>query len=179
MATVVSSAGSGPGAAWAERGYAVIRRVDVGTGQLAAAVVAELVGAAAEPVASRVEVAPPGTSGGPWRPAGTGSGTGPAVAVWHALTEASLDNGCPWVVPGSHLGPVGDFDRDGAVPVPLAPGDVLVLDARLRHRASDNHSSHTRVVVIVDYAAPGDDATQRAPVGYPPPAGKEPDQPSS
>lgn len=156
MATVVSSAASGPDAAWAEQGYAVIRRVDVGTRQLAVQVVAALAGPGAVPVGSRVEVAPPGAPGGPWRGAG-GDGAGPggaasSVAVWHALTEATLEGGCPWVVPGSHLGAVGDFDRDGAVPVPLAAGDVLVLDGRLRHRMCDNHSTCTRVTVVVDYA---------------------------
>jgi ectoine hydroxylase-related dioxygenase (phytanoyl-CoA dioxygenase family) len=154
MATVVSASGSGSGAAWGEEGYVVIRRLDVGTGQMATAIVAELVGPGAAVVASRVDVAPPGALGGPWGPAGgaRAPGAGPAVAVWHALTEATLANGCPWVVPGSHLGPVGDFDRDGAVPVPLEVGDVLVLDARLRVRAGDNHSTQSRVGVIVDFA---------------------------
>ncbi len=151
MATAVSAAGPGSGAVWRDRGYAVIRRPDVGVGHAAAEIVAEILGAGAEAVASRVDVAAPGTLGGPWRP--VGDGAHPAVAVWHALTAATLENGCPWVVPGSHLGPVGDHDRDGAVPVVLAPGDVLVLDARLRHRPGDNHARQTRVVVVVDYAA--------------------------
>jgi hypothetical protein len=156
MATVVSSAASGSDAAWAEQGYAVIRRVDVGTGQLAAQVIAALAGPGAVAVRSRVDVAPPGGPGGPWRSArgsdGQGGPPAPAAAVWHALTEATLEGGCPWVVPGSHLGPAGDYDRDGAVPVPLAAGDVLVLDGRLRHRACDNHSTRTRVTVVVDYS---------------------------
>jgi ectoine hydroxylase-related dioxygenase (phytanoyl-CoA dioxygenase family) len=158
VATVVSAAGSGSAATWGEQGYVVIRRVDVGSRRVAADIVAELAGPGAHVVASRVDVAPPGRTGGPWgragasAPDGDGAAGAPAVVVWHALTEATLENGCPWVVPGSHLGPVGDFDRDGAVPVLLVPGDVLVLDARLRCRSSDNHSTLTRVSVVVDYA---------------------------
>jgi phytanoyl-CoA hydroxylase len=152
MATVVSAAGPGSGAVWREQGYAVIRRPDVGVGQVATDIVAGILGPGARAVASRVDVAAPGVLGGPWRAAGTGRR--PAVAVWHALTAATLENGCPWVVPGSHLGPVGDHARDGAVPVVLAPGDVLVLDTRLRHRPGDNHSCQTRVTVLVDYVAP-------------------------
>lgn len=115
-----------------------------------AGIVADLVGPGAHVVASRVVVAPPGRSGGPWGRAGAGGA--PAVAVWHALTDATLENGCPWVVPGSHRGPAGDFERDGAMPVPLSAGDVLVLHARLRCRSTDNHSTLTRVSVVVDYA---------------------------
>ena len=152
MATVVSAAGPGSGAAWRELGYAVIRRPDVGVGQLATDIVAGILGPGAKAVASRVDVAAPGTHGGLWRTAGPG--VRPAVAVWHALTAATLENGCPWVVPGSHAGGAGDHERDGAVPIVLEPGDVLVLDTRLRHRPGDNHSRQTRVVVVVDYAAP-------------------------
>jgi len=131
----------------------VIRRLDVGSRQLAAGIVADLVGPGAQVVASRVDVAPSGHGGGRWGPAGAApGGEAPAVAVWHALTDATLENGCPWVVPGSHLGPVGDGGRDGAVPVPLAAGDLLVLDARLRCRSTPNHSTLARVAVVVDYA---------------------------
>jgi hypothetical protein len=155
VATVVSAAGSGAGSTWGEEGYVVIRRLDVGSRQVAAGIVADLVGPDAQVAASRVDVAPPGDAGGRWGPAGAGAGGGgeaPAVAVWHALTDATLENGCPWVVPGSHLGQVGDGDRDGAVPVPLVAGDVLVLDARLRCRSTPNHSTLARVAVVVVYA---------------------------
>jgi len=150
MATVVSAAGPGSGAVWREQGYAVVRRPDVGVGLLATDIVAGILGPGAKAVASRVDVATPGTLGGPWRAAVPG--LRPAVAVWHALTAATLANGCPWLVPGSHAGAVGDHERDGAVPVVLEPGDVLVLDTRLRHRPGDNHGCQTRVVVVVDYA---------------------------
>lgn len=151
MATVVSSPGAGPIAAWQDRGYALIRRADVGVHRRTADVVQELLAAGAEVVASRVTIDPPGSPGSPWQRAADGPGL--AVVVWHALTDAGLHNGCPWLVPGSHRARAGDHDRDGAIPVTLAPGDVLVLDAGLRHRTTANHSRASRVEVVVRYAA--------------------------
>ena len=82
----------------------------------------------------------------------------PIIGVWLAVTEATLENGCLHVLPGSHLEPVHahvpdarpganlgyveivDHDMSGAVPVLMEPGDLLVFDSHLMHRSTDNVS---------------------------------------
>ena len=81
------------------------------------------------------------------------------MGVWLAVSEATLDNGCLHVLPGSHTEPVHthvpdrreganygyveivDHDMAASVPVLMAPGDVLVFDSHLMHRSTDNLSS--------------------------------------
>jgi phytanoyl-CoA hydroxylase len=78
--------------------------------------------------------------------------------VWIALDEATVDNGCLWVLPGSHregvlwpTRPHGstDFDESSeaygfpdderdAVPVELAPGDAVLFHGYLLHRSLPN-----------------------------------------
>ncbi|HLM65448.1 MAG TPA: phytanoyl-CoA dioxygenase family protein [Acidimicrobiales bacterium] len=80
------------------------------------------------------------------------------TAVWLALDDATVDNGCLWVIPGSHrrgvLYPVQDnvdvrFDgtpqayglpyRDAdAVPVELPAGAALIFDGHVLHRSLPN-----------------------------------------
>jgi phytanoyl-CoA hydroxylase len=84
------------------------------------------------------------------------------TAVWIALDDATVENGCLWVIPGSHrdgvLHPVREqndsrFDctqeahgfryNDGdAVPVELPAGAALVFDGYLLHRSMPNTAQH-------------------------------------
>ena len=76
----------------------------------------------------------------------------PQVGVWLALSEATLENGCLWVVPGSHAkreifehipdrrpaanrGYQEIVNQDVArqVPALMQPGDVLFFDSYLMH----------------------------------------------
>lgn len=81
------------------------------------------------------------------------------TAVWIALDQATTDNGCLWVLPGSHRRGVLYPDReqddprfdctveaydfpyqDGdAVPVPLAAGQAVVFNGYLLHRSLPNN----------------------------------------
>ncbi len=97
----------------------------------------------------------------------------PIVGVWLAVTEATLDNGCLHVLPGSHREPVHehvpdrrpganigyveivDHDMAGAVPVLMEPGDLLVFDSHLMHRSTDNSSDGIRAAMVYHYAATG------------------------
>jgi ectoine hydroxylase-related dioxygenase (phytanoyl-CoA dioxygenase family) len=68
------------------------------------------------------------------------------VNAWIPLTEASAENGCLKVIPGSHtLGvhkePFPEGFDDGAVTIPMSPGDVLFLDNKLLHSATRNTSA--------------------------------------
>jgi formate dehydrogenase accessory protein FdhD len=81
----------------------------------------------------------------------------PQVGVWVALTQATLENGCLWVQPGSHAAgrifghlpdrrpaanrgylEIVDQDVSGKVRPSMAPGDVLVFHSYLMHMSTDN-----------------------------------------
>jgi hypothetical protein len=98
---------------------------------------------------------------------------GPQVGVWLAVTEATLDNGCLHVLPGSHREPVHDHvpdarpdanygyveivdhDMSAAVPVRMEPGDLLVFHSHLMHRSTDNRSEGIRAAMVYHYAEAG------------------------
>jgi ectoine hydroxylase-related dioxygenase (phytanoyl-CoA dioxygenase family) len=97
----------------------------------------------------------------------------PVIGVWLAVSEATLDNGCLHVLPGSHREPVHhhvpdqreganygyveivDHDMSRSVPVPMDPGDVLVFDSHLMHRSTDNLSTNRRAAMVFHLAAAG------------------------
>lgn len=103
----------------------------------------------------------------PFRPAR------PVVGVWVAATDAKRDNGCLYVVPGSHTEPVHthvpdrrpdanlgyfeivDHDLSNAVGVEMEPGDVLVFDSHLMHFSTDNASTRRRAAMVYHYARAG------------------------
>ena len=86
--------------------------------------------------------------------------------MWLAVTEATLENGCLHVLPGSHREPVHehvpdrrpganygyveivDHDMDAAVPVLMEPGDLLVFDSHLMHRSTDNMTDGIRAAMV-------------------------------
>ena len=97
----------------------------------------------------------------------------PQVGLWLAVSEATLDNGPLWVLPGSHREPVHDVvadrrphanfgyveivDQDfgAAVPVLMQRGDLLVFHAHLMHRSTDNASDGARAAMVFHYGAAG------------------------
>jgi hypothetical protein len=85
------------------------------------------------------------------------------VTCWLALDDADLDNGCIWVIPGSHhrgtvphhagTGPfrVGlDGDEQG-VAVPVRRGDVLVFSSLVMHRSGPNTTDGHRRAWIIQF----------------------------
>ena len=65
--------------------------------------------------------------------------------AWIPLTEATPENGCLMVAPGSHTSGVYDPDDDQemakrAVILPMRPGDVLILHNKLLHASTPNTS---------------------------------------
>jgi phytanoyl-CoA hydroxylase len=93
------------------------------------------------------------------------------TAVWIALDDATVENGCLWVIPGSHrsgvLHPVREqndprFDctqeaydfgyrEDDAVPVELPAGAALVFDGYLLHRSLPNTANHGMRRALVNH----------------------------
>ena len=85
------------------------------------------------------------------------------LTCWVPLTEATVDNGCPWVVPGLHrLGTLAHRttrlgyqcldDPDGAVAVEASPGDVVVFSSLTPHRTGPNRTDAMRKAYILQYA---------------------------
>lgn len=86
------------------------------------------------------------------------------LTVWVPMTEATPENGCLLLIPGSHKGgllphstsdpatrqqaalhiPDGFVDRRKAVAVPLSPGDVLFMHRNTIHASLPNRSEGTR-----------------------------------
>jgi phytanoyl-CoA hydroxylase len=97
----------------------------------------------------------------------------PIVGIWLAVTEATLQNGCLHVLPGSHHEPVHDHvpdhrpnanygyteivdcDTSEAEPVLMQAGDLLVFDSHLMHRSTDNESDGIRAAMVYHYARAG------------------------
>ncbi|XP_035430850.1 phytanoyl-CoA dioxygenase domain-containing protein 1 homolog [Spodoptera frugiperda] len=90
----------------------------------------------------------------------------PPVGFWIALEDATVQNGCLWIVPGSHKSGVHrrltrNFDKDSKdkliydspapfypqsrfTAVPVSKGTCIVLHGNVVHRSAHNHSSNGR-----------------------------------
>jgi ectoine hydroxylase-related dioxygenase (phytanoyl-CoA dioxygenase family) len=86
------------------------------------------------------------------------------VSCWTALDDATLENGCMRVIPGSHRWGtlehqhLADYqvdenrlDRSGEVAVPLAAGGCLLFHSLLLHATSPNSSPRPRRAMINSY----------------------------
>jgi ectoine hydroxylase-related dioxygenase (phytanoyl-CoA dioxygenase family) len=89
------------------------------------------------------------------------------LTCWLALTDASVDNGCPWIVPGGHrhgtllhhwVDPIGWQcldDPPGAVPAPVRAGGAVVFSSLTPHMTGPNTTDDVRKAYIVQYAVDG------------------------
>jgi ectoine hydroxylase-related dioxygenase (phytanoyl-CoA dioxygenase family) len=88
------------------------------------------------------------------------------LTCWIALTDATEENGCPWVVSGLHRhGTLAHRmtdagwqcleDPDGALPVPARAGSVVIFSSLTPHRTGPNLSAGVRKAYIVQYAPEG------------------------
>jgi phytanoyl-CoA hydroxylase len=88
------------------------------------------------------------------------------LTCWIALNDATIENGCVWVLPGSHAQglvehhqtPIGKqcyFGDDPGTPVPLARGSMVAFSSLLFHRSGPNLSQGMRKAYILQYSAAG------------------------
>ncbi len=88
------------------------------------------------------------------------------LTCWIALTDATEENGCPWIVPGLHrhgtyvhrnsdLGFVCLDDASDAVPAPVRAGGMVAFSSLAPHSTGPNHTTETRKAYIVQYAPDG------------------------
>jgi phytanoyl-CoA hydroxylase len=90
------------------------------------------------------------------------------VSAWLALGDEQPENGCLWVIPGSHHTSINttQFDEhqflrtdlaanknllDSALPVPLAQGDLLLFHSNLFHAAGRNTTEMTKFSMVYTY----------------------------
>jgi len=85
------------------------------------------------------------------------------TGFWFALEDATLENGCLWVLPGQHknglrsrfrringklqtetLPEAPSFDENDGVPLEVAAGTLVVLHGALPHYSEANRSSKSR-----------------------------------
>ena len=92
------------------------------------------------------------------------------IGAWIAIDDATMDNGCLWVVPGSHqtgyLFPTRDhgqheeydlsdqafgFDDTKAIPVEVKAGSVVFFNGYLLHKSLKNRSQIYRRALVSHY----------------------------
>lgn len=129
----------------------------------------------------------PGAWGQPWHQDSyyfhfDPDGGRPIAGVWLAVTEATLENGCLHVLPGSHRERIHehvpdrrpnanagyveivDHDMSASTPVLMKAGDLLVFDSHLMHRSTDNVSEGIRAAMVFHYCRAGVTDRQASPI---------------
>jgi phytanoyl-CoA hydroxylase len=98
------------------------------------------------------------------------------ITYWFALEDATLENGCLWLEPGGHRGPLRERynrhdrklsmealddspwpDDTSGTPLPVKAGSLLVFHGHLPHYSAPNHSDHSRLALtfhVVDGKLP-------------------------
>jgi ectoine hydroxylase-related dioxygenase (phytanoyl-CoA dioxygenase family) len=105
------------------------------------------------------------------------------ITCWTAIADATLENGCVWVIPGSHEwgllphvvqpeseeeygGKVAQFDDDSAaIPVPMKAGQVACFSSLTLHRSGPNTSDTVRRGFVPQYHVPGVHLADGSPFG--------------
>ena len=89
------------------------------------------------------------------------------LTCWVALTDASVDNGCPQVIPGLHrrgtyqhrfVEPLGweiIESHPGAVAAPVGKGGIVVFSSLTPHLTGPNTTDAVRKAYILQYAPDG------------------------
>ncbi|HEX5322906.1 MAG TPA: phytanoyl-CoA dioxygenase family protein [Capsulimonadaceae bacterium] len=92
----------------------------------------------------------------------------PYLTLWLALNDATIENGCISVLPGSHKrglvphrqSPIGlvchdASDPDQGVPVPVNAGSMAVFQSLTMHKSGVNLSTGPRKAYIIQYSHAG------------------------
>ena len=114
----------------------------------------------------------PGLPGNPWHQDEDAIPTRDRslCGAWIAIDDATIDNGCLWVIPGSHRkgyiygrsehdnddeydysGQSTGFDESGKVPVAVKAGTVVFFNGYLLHSSLKNRSNTFRMALVNHY----------------------------
>lgn len=105
------------------------------------------------------------------------------VGTWTAIDTSDIDNGCLYVIPGSHKKgilehvevegsqqqefkqAIGAKDEDGLA-IELPPGSVIFFDNRILHKSSDNKSERFRRCNVAHFMSSHAERVQHKNVKY-------------
>jgi ectoine hydroxylase-related dioxygenase (phytanoyl-CoA dioxygenase family) len=90
------------------------------------------------------------------------------MSIWVPLQDANQDNGCLWVVPGSHTAGIegyrevgdghcrrkllkADYADEHAIPLGVRAGDAVLFSSYLWHHSKGNATDRVRRAFIVSY----------------------------
>jgi ectoine hydroxylase-related dioxygenase (phytanoyl-CoA dioxygenase family) len=104
------------------------------------------------------------------------------LTIWVALTDATVDNGCPWVAPGVHkmgtlahtyVDPLGyecfEEPPSPAIAAPVRAGGAVVFSSLTPNLTGPNTTSETRKAYILQYSHAGSVALRGDPDSDTPP----------
>lgn len=91
------------------------------------------------------------------------------ITCWTAISRSFVENGCIWIIPGSHKHGLLEHVRneethtndavfdseEGAVPVEMEPGQVALFSSLMLHRSGPNTSGEVRKGYVPQYHVPG------------------------
>jgi len=112
------------------------------------------------------------------------------LTCWVALTDATLDNGCPQLVPGLHrLGTLAHHyadplgweifeDHPDAVAAPVGKGGIVVFSSLSPHLTGPNTTDAVRKAYILQYAPDGAETLHGDPASDTPPTRASTDDPA-
>jgi len=132
------------------------------------AILQDLLGPNVDVVLNRhnhVTLRPPGAAQLEWH-RDVANWSRPIISAVFYLEDSTFENGCTWILPGSHHmlayhaqlsghARMDSLDRLGhqAVPVPASAGDVLLMNGLAIHGAGANHTNATRMSMTLGYHA--------------------------
>lgn len=91
------------------------------------------------------------------------------TGLWFALEDATVDNGCLWVLPGGHCGPLKErfiykdgepnfiekkpinWPRKSFIPLEAQAGDMIILHGKLPHLSEQNRACVTRYAYTLHF----------------------------
>ena len=90
------------------------------------------------------------------------------ITCWTAITHTVVENGCIWVIPGSHKAGLIKHIRNerntstdaaivnesAAIAVEMLPGQVAILSSLMLHRSGPNRSDQVRKGYVPQYHVP-------------------------
>ncbi|MDA0747793.1 MAG: phytanoyl-CoA dioxygenase family protein, partial [bacterium] len=91
------------------------------------------------------------------------------ITCWTAISRTFVENGCIWIIPGSHKQGLQKHTRDeenselvasftgeeNAIPVEMAPGQIAIFSSLMLHKSGANTSGEVRHGYVPQYHHPG------------------------